>query len=271
MSTLQSFPLPNLPVLWSDRTWEEIPGDLEAAAQAALLPIGATEQHGPHLGCGMDFVLAGILCREVSARTRVPMLPPLPYGCSLGHSRRWPGTLALDPVVMTELVRQIGEQAYHSGVRRLFLVNAHVTNAAPLRCALELLRAAHDDLMVALVNTATVSERVRAAHFIDAEDWHANRAETALMQALAPALVREERIAGADDPDRTQGLVFAHPVNRTSHNGVTGSPSQASAAEGAALFAWMVEDLTALVRRGLAETPPLPHSYDGPAVSTPGA
>jgi creatinine amidohydrolase len=263
--------LPTLPLLWSDRTWEEIPGDLEAAAGAALLPIGATEQHGPHLGCGMDFVLADILCRAVSARTRVPMLPALPYGCSLGHSRRWPGTIALDPVVMTELVRQIGEQAYHSGVRRLFLVNAHVTNAAPLRCALELLRAAHDDLMVALVNTATVSERVRAAHFADAADWHANRAETALMQAQAPALVREDRIAEADDPDRTQNLVFAHPVNRTSCNGVTGFPSQANAAEGAELFAWMVEDLTALVRRGLTETPPLPHSYDGPAVPMPGA
>jgi creatinine amidohydrolase len=263
--------LPTLPLLWSDRTWEEIPGDLEAVAGAALLPIGATEQHGPHLGCGMDFVLADLLCRAVSARTRVPMLPALPYGCSLGHSRRWPGTIALDPVVMTELVRQIGEQAYHSGVRRLFLVNAHVTNAAPLRCALELLRAAHDDLMVALINTATVSERVRAAHFADAEDWHANRAETALMQAQAPALVREDRIVEADDPDRTHNLVFAHPVNRTSRNGVTGSPSQASAAEGAELFAWMVEDLTALVRRGLTETPPLPHSYDGPAVPMPGA
>ena len=263
--------LPTLPLLWSDRTWEEIPGDLEAVAGAALLPIGATEQHGPHLGCGMDFVLADLLCRAVSARTRVPMLPALPYGCSLGHSRRWPGTLALDPVVMTELVRQIGSQAYHSGVRRLFLVNAHVTNAAPLRCALELLRATHDDLMIALVNTATVSERVRTAHFIDAEDWHANRAETALMQAQAPALVREDRIVDADDPDRTQNLVFAHPVNRTSRNGVTGSPSQANAAEGAELFAWMVEDLTALVRRGLTETPPLPHSYDGPAVPMPGA
>ena len=92
-------------------------------------------------------------------------------------------------------------------MRRLFLVNAHVTNAAPLRCALEMLRAAHDDLMVALIDIpATLSARVRAAHFADAGDWHANEAETALMQALAPELVRPERIAEADDPDRTDGL-----------------------------------------------------------------
>lgn len=250
------------PLLWADRTWEEIPGDLAAITHAAILPVGATEQHGPHLGCGMDFVLAEALARAVSAETRVPVLPTIPYGCSLGHSNRWPGTLTLDPLLMTQLVVQVGASAYRSGVRRLFLLNAHVTNAAPLRCALEILRAAHDDLMVALVNSATMSERVRTAHFADADDWHANSAETSLMLALAPGLVRPDRIAEADDPDRTAGLVFAHPVNRTSLNGVTGRPSQASAAEGGRLFAWMVEDLAALVRRGLAETPPLPHSHD---------
>ncbi|HEX8417894.1 MAG TPA: creatininase family protein, partial [Methylobacterium sp.] len=71
-----------------------------------------------------------------------------------------------------------------------------------------------------------------------------------------------DRIAEADDSDRTVGLVFAHPVNRTSLHGVTGRPSLARAAEGERLVAWMVEDLAALVRRGLAEAPPLPHSYD---------
>ncbi|KQT07903.1 creatininase [Methylobacterium sp. Leaf399] len=250
------------PLLWAERTWDELPGDLAAVGGAAILPVGATEQHGPHLGTGMDFVLAEMLAHAVSAATRVPVLPTLPYGCSLGHSRRWPGTITLDPLVMTQLVVQVGTGAHRSGVRRLFLVNAHVTNAAPLRCALEMLRAAHDDLMVALVNSATVSERVRAAHVADADDWHANAAETALMMALAPRLVRPDRVADADDPDRTQGLVFAHPVNRTSRNGVTGRPSQATATEGGRLFAWMVEDLTALVMRGLTETPPLPHPYD---------
>lgn len=249
------------PLLWANRTWDEIPGDLAAVAHAAILPVGATEQHGPHLGTGMDFVLAEALTHAVSARTRVPVLPTLPYGCSLGHSRRWPGTITLDPVMMTRLVAQIGTSAYQSGVRRLFIVNAHVTNAAPLRCALEMLRAAHDDLMVALVNSATVSERVRAAHFADADDWHANAAETALMMATAPDLVRPDRIADADDPDRTEGLVFSHPVNRTSLNGVTGRPSEASLEDGKRLFGWMVEDLSALVLRGLSETPPLPHSF----------
>lgn len=247
---------------WATRTWEELPGDLAAAGSAAILPVGATEQHGPHMGCGMDFLLADILCAEVSSRTKVPALPTLPYGCSLGHSRRWPGTIALDSVLTTQLATAIGDGAYASGVRRLFIVNAHVTNAAPLRCALETLRARHDDVMVALINTATISERVRAAHFADAEDWHANDAETSLMLALAPEMVRPDRLRDADDGDRTQGLVFSHPVNRTSRNGVTGRPSLATREKGEELFRWMVDDLTELVLRGLKETPPLPHGYD---------
>ncbi len=246
---------------WGERTWAELPHDLAAAARAAILPVGATEQHGPHMGCGMDTVLAERLCAEVAARTKVPMLPAIAYGCSLGHSRRWPGTLSLQPPTLIALVKEIGSGAYHSGVRRLFIVNTHVTNAAPLRCALEMLRAEHDDLMVGLFNSAQLSARVREFHEADGQDWHANKAETALMLATAPAMVRTAQMAQADDPDRTAGLVFAHPVNRTSANGVTGRPSEADADLGRRGFAWMVDDLCDLVTRGLTETPPLDHSY----------
>lgn len=88
-------------ILWAERRWEEIPDDLASGASAVILPVGATEQHGPHLGCGMDFVLAEVLAREVLGRVAVPVLPTLPYGCSLGLSRRWPGTIAIDPILLT--------------------------------------------------------------------------------------------------------------------------------------------------------------------------
>ena len=251
-------------MFWSHLTWAELPDALKNASQAAILPVGATEQHGPHMGCGMDTEIADKLCRAVSQATGVPMLPPLPYGCSLGHSRRWPGTIAVQPITLIELVKQIGDGAYHSGVRRLFIVNTHVTNAAPLRCALEMLRAEHDDLMVAVINSPDISERVRAFHFADAVDWHANDAETSLMLAVSPEMVRPDKLAEGDDPDRTAGQVFAHPVNRTSANGVTGFPSRATAEKGREAFGWMVEDLSALIRKGLAQEPPLPHSYFEP-------
>jgi creatinine amidohydrolase len=85
------------------------------------------------------------------------------------------------------------------------------------------------------------------------------------MLAVAPEITRPDRFAEADDPDRTDGKVFAHPVNRTSLNGVTGFPSRASLADGHMLFDWMVEDLCEMVERGKLEMPPLDYSYNSRA------
>lgn len=246
---------------WRQLTWEEIGALPAQGLDGAILPVGATEQHGPHLGCGVDAEIARLLCEAAADATGVAMLPTLPYGCSLGHSRRWPGTLALQPKTLIDVVKDIGDWVHHSGFRRLFIVNGHVTNSAPLRCVLEMLRAQYDDLQVALIDSAAISERVRERHCADAADWHANDAETSLMMAIAPQLLRPGRLAAADDPDRTESCVFAHPVNRTSRNGVTGAPSRATREKGEQLFAMMVQDLSALIERGMRERPPLPHSY----------
>jgi len=249
------------PLLWERLTWEEIGFLNRSGMDLCLLPVGATEQHGPHLGTGMDTCNAAGLCGAVSRATGVPVLPALPYGCSLGHSRRWPGTLALQPQTLIETVVQIFDWLHGAGYKRLLLVNGHVSNAAPLRCALEIIRSRFDDAMVRVGNVAELSSRVRAEFFADAEDWHANAAETSLMMSLAPELVRPSKLAAADDEDRTDGLVFSHPVNRTSRNGVTGFPSRATLVQGESLFRMMVEDLTALVRTALTEQPPLAQSY----------
>ena len=246
---------------WHQLTWEEIGQLIEQGMDTAILPIGATEQHGPQLGCGMDAEIAYHLCSNVAEQTGAVMLPTMPYGCSIGHSQRWPGTLALDPKIMIDFVKQIGDWVYTSGFRRLFIINSHYTNFAPLRCALEMLRAEYDGFMVCVMNSWDVSDRVRRQHFHDADDWHANDAETSLMMALAPNMVREDKVKDSDDEDRTQGCVFSHPVNRTSKNGVTGLPSLASEKKGKELFNMMVEDLSAIIRKGMKEESPLPYSY----------
>jgi len=246
---------------WYQMSWEEI-GRLPASGMdTAMLPVGATEQHGPHMGCGMDAEIAAHLCQQVAIKTGVALLPVLPYGCSVGHSKRWPGTIALQPKTMIDVVRQIGDWVYASNFKRFFIINTHVTNYAPLRCALEMLRAEHDGFMIAVINSASISERVREKHFHDAQDWHANDAETSLMMALNPSMVRDALVATSDDPDRTGNCVFSHPVNRTSINGVTGKPSLASKEKGEQLFTWMVEDLSKTVIRGMQEKSPLHYAY----------
>jgi creatinine amidohydrolase len=245
---------------WERLTWCEVAA-LRAQLDMAILPVGSTEQHGPHLAMDIDTVSALCVAEAVGARTGVPVLPAIPYGCSLGHSHRWPGTLALAPETLTQLVVDVLTWAYRGGFRRLLILNGHVTNHAPLRCALEHLRSRFDDCMVALRDLGDVSPRVRAEYCADGSDWHANCAETALMMAVAPDRVRRERLADSDDPDRTEGLLFSHPVNRTSTNGVTGMPSRATSEAGERLFRMLVDDLSAQVTAGLREQPPLAASY----------
>jgi creatinine amidohydrolase len=245
---------------WEQLTWCEVAA-LRREVDMAILPVGSTEQHGPHLAMDTDTVSATVVAEAVAARTGVVVLPAIPYGCSLGHSHRWPGTLAVAPETLITLVVDVLSWAYAAGFRRLLILNGHVTNHAPLRCALEHLRARFDDCMVALRDVGDVSERVRAAYSADGADWHANCAETALMLAVAPDRVRADLLAGADDPDRTVGLLFSHPVNRTSTNGVTGMPSRATREAGTRLFEMVVEDLSAQVDAARRERPPLNASY----------
>lgn len=247
--------MPSEAVLWEWLTWEEVGALRKSSMDMAILPVGSTEQHGPHLSLNVDTLSAETVAKAVSARTGVPVLPALPYGAAWGHTAHWPGTLSLSPATVTQAVVEIGEWLLQaSGFTRLLLLNGHVTNAAPLRVALETLRFRHPEMRVALRGLWEISPRVNAVYTADAQDWHANAAETSLMMALYPSGVRPDKIA--DDPDRTGSLFFSYPVPRTSENGATGKPTLATAAQGETLLAWAAEDLSALVRTALTEEPP---------------
>ena len=130
----------NQPVLWEELTWEHITNLRESGINMVILSIGATEQHGLHLPVGVDTFSAIAVAHGVSTRTGIPVLPALPYGCSLGHSKKWAGTISLRPETLSKLVLEIAEWVYSAGFNRLLLLNGHVTNWAPLRCGLENVR-----------------------------------------------------------------------------------------------------------------------------------
>jgi creatinine amidohydrolase len=191
----------NQPILWAEQTWETIRDMRRDGVDMVIFPIGSTEQHGPHLPLHVDTISAEIVAHAVSSRTAVPVLPTLPYGCALGHTRHWPGTLSLSPGTLSAVVCEILEDVIAYGFTRILMLSGHVTNAAPLRCALETIRDKHPQVQIAQKHLFEASQRVRAAYESDAADWHANAAETALMMHLVPDQVRTERIF--DDPDRT--------------------------------------------------------------------
>ncbi len=251
------------PVCWDRLTWPEVESLRNRGGDMVLLPLGATEQHGPHLPLNTDSVFATACCLYASARTGVPVLPTIDYGCSLGHTDRWPGTISLFPETLALTIREIAGFLIRTGFKRLLIVNSHWGNTSTLRCAIDRIRFDHaGHFQIGLKNSFEFTRSIWNQFIDDGEDFHANRAETALMMYLDPASVRLDRIK--DDPDRTAGKVFTYVVPQTSTNGLTGHPTRATAEDGKKLFIEMCEALTTFVTAARTEESPL--SWSRPPV-----
>jgi creatinine amidohydrolase len=238
---------------WASRTLEGIERAASAGA-VAVLPVGATEQHGPHLATGADTFFAERVAVDAAARTGDLVLPPLAYGCSLGHTSRWPGTISLHPRTLAAVVVEIGRWVHDSGIKKLVLVNGHATNGPPCQSAILELRHELPDFRLRFVSLFDLSPEIAARYTEDAPDFHANEAETSLMLHLETDHVQQDRIV--DEPDRTVGLVFQYPVPATTRSGVVGTPSTASAPRGQELHAHLVEALVDLLTKARAEHDP---------------
>lgn len=242
------------PRLLAEMTWPQIRALLEAGENLCVLPVGATEQHGRHLATGTDTLLADAICRAASSRTGAPTLPALWVGSSNAHTSTWPGTFSLGPRLLIDVVLALARWVRSCGFERLLIVNAHVGNAAPLAVAVDELRTV-GELRVGVAHWFELSEEIARRVTADASDWHAHAAETSLMLHLHPDLVDREQTH--DDPDRTTGLVFSYTVAETSATGTTGSPSSASAEQGAELFELVVEALARRIEAARLEQPPI--------------
>jgi creatinine amidohydrolase len=222
----------------NDHTWPEL---AERAEQSVLVvPLGATEQHGPHLPYTVDTEIAERLAGElVSSRADMVLAPALPYGAS-GEHAGFPGALSIGAeateAVLTELGRSTDDFA------GLLFVCAHGGNTAPLRAAVARLR--------------YEGREVRAWSPAGAPaDSHAGRIETSVMLALRPAAVRLAALApGTTAPLRELmpalvdgGIVAVNPT------GVLGDPRGASAEEGRRILA----EWDAALREYAAERWPL--------------
>ncbi len=238
---------------WDALTLDEV-GEHAARGAVVILPVGATEQHGPHLVTGTDSLFAERVAVTSASQTGDVVLPTLPYGCSLGHTDRWPGTLSLHPATLTAVVVELGNWVYRSGFRKLVILNSHATNGPPCQSAILQLRHELPSLRLRFISTFDLSGAITARYLEDAEDPHANEAETSLMLHLHPGGVREDRVV--DEPDRTEGRVLQYPMPAVSSSGVVGAPSGATAERGEELFAMHVDAFARLLERAREETDP---------------
>ncbi len=238
-------------------TWPQIQS-LQGKCDLLLLPLGATEQHGPALPISTDTIIAEALCVAASAQTGVPCAPALSLTSSGGHTAKWPGTFSITPLTFIQTLVQWARWAEATGWKKILFVNAHAGNNAPLRVAVDQIRLELlGKIQVGFVDSFTLTPDIASRFTADAADLHANKAECDLIMHLAPECVNSDALTIADDPDRTEGLVFSYPVSQTSLNGTTGTPSLGCAEDGRILFGLMVDELTLRLRRALVEKPPL--------------
>jgi creatinine amidohydrolase len=249
------------PVRWDRLTWPRLAAMREAGHDMVLIPVGATEQHGPHLPVNTDSAIAAAACAYASAKTGVPMMPPIAYAVSVGHTEHWPGTVSVMHETFALMLREMCAFLIAGGWRRVLLVNSHFGNDAILRVAVDRMRFDHaEKLQVQSVNTFNLTPAIWDYFTSDGDDIHANKAETDLMLYLDPEAV--DMSAVEDDTDRTAGLVFSYLVPRTSTNGVTGRPSEGTAERGRALLTEIGDALSEIVSRARTESAPLPWKRD---------
>ncbi|WP_346034804.1 mycofactocin biosynthesis peptidyl-dipeptidase MftE [Dietzia natronolimnaea] len=206
----------------------------------AVLPLGATEQHGAHLPTQTDTLLATATADALAA-AGVLVLPALAYGAS-GEHQSFPGTVSTGTDALAQTLIELG-RSVSTWAARFVVVNGHGGNLDALRRAVPLLR--HEGRDAAWLPCRTS---------VDPADTHAGHAETSLMLHLHPDLVRMDRAA----PGCTRPLAEILPslrdggVAAVSPSGVLGDPTTATASDGRRLW----DELLADVRGRLARWAP---------------
>lgn len=223
--------------LLGDIASPEIPKALRESS-ILCLPMGATEQHGPHLPLNTDTVLAEEYVRRIVARWGstydLRPLAAIPVGLSREHE--WaPGTLSLSVEGMTALIRSLGRTVSHSPTRNLAIINGHGGNRGILAALIQDLRA--DFGLNVCVMHPTGWPRSDSA--TDLPDIHAGHDETSMMLAAAPHLVRKDQIASIkpSSNDAVRATILESGVSwpwttdekKIADQGVIGDPKNASA------------------------------------------
>ena len=213
-----------------ERTWPTVGTPL------VLVPVGSTEQHGPHLPLDTDTAIGTAVSERLAERLRgagedAVVAPPIAYGSS-GEHQDFPGTMSIGTAALEIVLVELGRSACVWAPRLVF-VNGHGGNLEALVRAVRLLRSEARD--VAWLPCAAEDG---ATH-----DAHAGRDESSLIGHLRAGSLRGDRL----EPGATSPIAELLPrlraggVRSVSPNGVLGDPRPASADEGRRLLEAMVD------------------------------
>lgn len=217
-----------------DLSWTDVRNQ---GFEVAVLPVGSTEQHGPHNPLGVDAIAARRFSREACDRTGAVCLPPIEIGVA-EHHRNFEGTLFVSPDTLRDYVYETLESLTYHDIDRVVVVNGHGGNSAALEQACS--RITRDgDLHAVIWEWFTTCEE---------EVGHGGEYETAMMLYLVEELVGEPVKGDADSWGQyINGASVSYDTDEFTKNGITGDARNATVETGERMFNESLEELVDLI------------------------
>ena len=246
--------LPEHDYILGELTWPQAEARFKEV-DLVMLPVGAIEQHGPHLPLDTDAFDARHLALEVARACSAPrplVLPLIPYGVSY-HHQDFPGTLGVSPDALSHLVYEVGMAAARHGATKLVMVNGHGGNVPALSYAAQMIN--RDAHIFTCVESGETSDTDIEAMTETPNDVHAGESETSTSLAVRPDLVRMEAARPSvphfssrylDFTNKRSVAWYAHTM-KLSSSGVLGDPTKADPEKGRRIWEVMVRRLVEFV------------------------
>jgi len=240
--------------LWGELSWPEAEKRLKEV-DLALLPVGAIEQHGPHLPLDTDAFDAEYLAQRVAKACSTPkplVLPLISYGVSYHHDE-FKGTISISNNTLSQLVYEIGMSTAKNGIKKLLIINGHGGNSPALNHAAQMIN--RDAHIFVAVDTGETSD-------VDIEeiaetpgDVHAGEIETSTALTVRPHLVKMNKASKLVpqfssrylDFSSKRGILWYAYTKKLSSSGVMGDPTKADPEKGRKIWKIMIAHLVALV------------------------
>jgi creatinine amidohydrolase len=220
---------------WAALPWGEL--EQEARGRVALLPLGAIEEHGPHIALGADWHAAQELGRRVAEAAGLVLLPALPYG-QVWSLSGYPGTLSVSTETLVSLVTDLASGLRLAGITGVVLLSCHLGNMSALKeAARRMYEFGLPSLYLFYPGMSEASSSVRTTPEVSREIVHADEIETSVLLELAPQDVDMTK-AVAEWPGLPEDLLSSPEQWRDfSSSGVFGDPTEASLEKGRAIMA----------------------------------
>jgi creatinine amidohydrolase len=236
--------------------------------EKVILPLGSLESHGAHLPFGTDALTAYLVALDIAARlAKTAVLPPLNYGVS-EHYKDFPFTVSVQFETQIAFIRDILESVYREGIRKVFIMNGHDGNIAPIEVASRSAKVAHPDFKIVSLDAwwMLVGELLPKDFFAV---WnglgHGGEGETSICLELFPELCDVSKAAGMV-PRLPKHLDVKWKFDELTTTGATGDPTKGTREKGKKMREVLVEAMV----KALSELDKNGWDYRSPEVAKKG-